>query len=233
MKLQALRLSSSSSIVILFLLSASILPIVNAFNAPDSHNTLQQITFQSETAADAEFNASCVATANYPCCCNPCPAIMCPSFTPPNMPPTKLAEAHFMNPDGSKVHQECCGDNCPQSNCKPPPLMTFNLTMQAAAQILLTLILLTHFPGLLYVRDFLIALRGPLQAQVDNSSWISPAPAADAVPSCGHDQHPVMCLAYILSQVANISTPVNKTIARWGNFTAASGKAECNEPKWD
>src|SRR5271154_4222481 len=87
MKLQALRLSSSSSIVILFLLSASILPIVNALNAADSHNTLQQITFQSETAADDEFNASCVATADYPCCCNPCPAIMCPSFTPPNMPP--------------------------------------------------------------------------------------------------------------------------------------------------
>ena len=92
---------------------------------------------------------------------------------------------------------------------------------------------LTHFPGLLYVRDFLVALQGPLQAQVGNSSWISPAPAADAVPSCGGDQHPTMCLAYILSQVANISTPVNKTIARWGNFTAADGKAECNEPKWN
>jgi hypothetical protein len=120
MKLQALRLSSSSSIVTLFLLSASILPIVNAFNTPDSHNTLQQITFQSETATEAEFNTSCVPTSNYPCCCNPCPAIMCPSFTPSNRPPTQLAEAHFMNPDGSKVHQECCGDNCPQSNCKAP-----------------------------------------------------------------------------------------------------------------
>jgi hypothetical protein len=83
------------------------------------------------------------------------------------------------------------------------------------------------------VRDFLVALQGPLQAQVDNSSWISPAPAPDAVPSCGADQHPTMCLAYILSQVANMSTPVTKTIARWGNFTAAEGKAECNEPRWD
>lgn len=91
---------------------------------------------------------------------------------------------------------------------------------------------MTHFPGLLYVRDFLIALQGPLQAQVDNSGWISPAPAAGAVPSCGHDRHPILCLAYILSQVANISAPVNKTIARWGNFTAADGKAECNKPKW-
>lgn len=93
--------------------------------------------------------------------------------------------------------------------------------------------MLTHFPGLLFVRDFLTALQGPLQAQVDNSGWISPPPAADAVPSCGGDQHPVMCLAYILSQVVNMSTPVTKTIARWGNFTAADGKAECNEPKWD
>jgi hypothetical protein len=231
MKLQALRLSSSS-IVILSLLSASTLPIVSALNAPDFQNTLQQITIQSETAADAEFNASCVKTPNYPCCCSPCPAIKCPSFTPPNKPPTKLAEAHFMNPDGSKVHQECCGDNCPQSNCKPPPLMTFNLAIKPRPSKGDS-ILLTHFPGLLFVRDFLTALQGPLQAQVDNSGWISPPPAADAVPSCGGDQHPVMCLAYILSQVVNMSTPVTKTIARWGNFTAADGKAECNEPKWD
>src|ERR1700733_53061 len=132
MKLQALRLSSSS-IVILSLLSASTLPIVSALNAPDIQNTLQQITIQSETAADAEFNASCVSTPNYPCCCSPCPAIKCPSFTPPNKPPTKLAEAHFMNPDGSKVHQECCGDNCPQSNCKPPSPYDLQPRYQATA----------------------------------------------------------------------------------------------------
>jgi hypothetical protein len=111
--------------------------------------------------------------------------------------------------------------------------LTFNLRYASRAAFQVRSNLLTHFPGLLYVRDFLVALRGPLQAQLDNSSWISPAPAADAVPSCGRDQHPTMCLSYILSQVVNMSTPVTKTIARWGNFSAADGKAECNVPKWD
>lgn len=110
--------------------------------------------------------------------------------------------------------------------------MAFNLAMQAAA-LQGRFNLVDLLPGLLFVRDFLTALQGPLQAQVDNSGWISPPPSADAVPSCGRDQHPIMCLAYILSQVVNMSTPVNKTIARWGNFTAADGKAKCNAPKWD
>jgi hypothetical protein len=232
MTLHVVRRSSSSSAaaVIVFLLSASILPIVNAFHPPPaSHNRLPQIPFQSDAAA-ADFHATCVKTNNYPCCCNGCSVSSCPSFTPHDMPPAQLAEAHFMNPNGSIEHRECCGDNCPQSNCKFPPL--------SPREKKISKIVLTPPPpfpaaGLLYVRDFLVALQGPLQAQVDNSSWISPAPAADAVPSCGGDQHPAMCLSYILSQVANMSTPVTKTIARWGNFTAAEGKAECNVPKWD